>query len=121
VTGIGKVLRLQAGLVAPGADLRALRRTEGLEADDFGGIAAAVNVGLSGTVAALTSVLVALQQRGVRSAGKVLLPQLLMAGLANAGLSVLAASRSRQSGRTLRRLIARMLLRRNWEMQATRQ
>ena len=48
-------------------------------------------MGLAGTMAALASVLVALQQRGMRSAGKVLLPDFLMAGFADVGFGVLAA------------------------------
>lgn len=81
--GGGEILRLQAGLVTFQADRRALRRAQGLEANDLGGIAAGRHVGLPGTVAVLTSMLFAFQQRRVRRAGKMLFPDVLVAGLAN--------------------------------------
>jgi hypothetical protein len=60
VLGLGKVLRLQAGLVTLGADRRRLRRTQGLKANDLGDVAAAVNMSLPRTMTSLTSMLVAL-------------------------------------------------------------
>ena len=52
--------------------------------------------------------LIALQQRGVGRAGKVLFPDLLVAGLADVRLSVLAGCLARKRGRRLRRCTARL-------------
>src|SRR5271165_105706 len=106
VLGLGKVLRLQAGLMTSGADRSGLGRTQRFEADDLGDVAAAINMGLTGAVTALASVLAALQQRGVRSARKVFLPDFLVAGFADVGFGVRAARRARESGRCLRTGIA---------------
>src|ERR1039457_823494 len=97
VSGLGKILRLQAGLVALGADGRRRRRSQRLEANDLGDVAAAVNVGLRRTMTRLASVLVALQQCRVRSVGEVLVPDFLVTSLADAGLSVLARSEEHTS------------------------
>ena len=75
--GLGKVLRFQAGLVTFRADCGRLRRTQGLKANDLGDVAATVHVGLPRTMTTLASVLVPFKQRGVRSAGKVLVPHFL--------------------------------------------
>src|SRR5271167_2226584 len=91
---LGEVLRFQAGLVTTSADLRGLSWGQRFEADDFGDVAAAINVGLSRTMAALASVLAALQQRGMRSARKVLVPDFLVAGLTDVGLRILATGRA---------------------------
>jgi hypothetical protein len=58
---LGKILRFQRRLVALGADGCCLRRTQLLKANDLGGIAAAVNMGLRRTVTSLASVLVAFE------------------------------------------------------------
>ncbi len=92
VFGLGKVLRLQARLMTSGADRSGLGRTQRFEANDLGWIAAAINVGLPGTMAALASVLAALQQRRMRSARKVLLPDFLVAGLTDIRFGIRAAS-----------------------------
>src|SRR5215469_8392828 len=55
------------------------------------------------TVTCLASMLIALQQRGVGRAGKVLFPDLLVAGLADVRLGVLARCLARKRGRRLRR------------------
>ncbi len=96
--GPGKVLRLQAGLVTLGADRCSLGRTEGFEANDLCDVAAALHMRLPGTMAGLAPVLVAFEQRGVRSIGEVLVPDILVAGLANVGFSVLARRGARQRG-----------------------
>ena len=96
--GFGKVLRLQAGLVALGADRRRLRRTQRLKANDFRGIAAAVHVRLRRAVACLTTVLIALQQRSVRSIGELLVPYFLVATLTNVRGGVLSTGGTGQRG-----------------------
>lgn len=60
VRRLGKVLRLQAGLVALRTDGCGLRRTQLLEANDLGGVAAAFHMRLRWAVAALASMLIAL-------------------------------------------------------------
>ena len=95
VLGLGEVLRFQASLMASRADLRGLSWTQGFEANDLGDVAAAIHVGLAGTVTALASMLIAFQQGRMRCAGEVLLPDLLMTALANVGWSVLVARRVR--------------------------
>ena len=111
--GLGEVLRFQAGLMASGADLRGLSWTQGFEADDLGNVAAAIHVGLAGTVTALASMLAALQQRGVGSARKVLVPHFLMAGLADVSFGVLSTGRAGQGGGGLRSRVSRVLLSRS--------
>src|ERR1035438_6243322 len=98
VCGLGKILRLQAGLVALGTDGRRLRWTQRLKANDLRGIAAAVHVRLRWAVTALASMLVALQQCSVWSTGKVLVPHFLVAGLAHVRGGVLATSGAGQRG-----------------------
>ena len=95
VRGLGEILRLQARLVTLGTDGCCLRRAQRLEANDLGDIAAAVDVRLRRAMTGLASVLVALEQRCVRSVGEVLVPDFLVAGLADVGLGVLAARSSR--------------------------
>lgn len=75
--------------MALGADRCCLGWAQLLEADDLGDIAAAINMGLCRTMAALASVLIALEQRGMGRVRKVLVPHVLMARLANIGRSVL--------------------------------
>ena len=88
---VGKVLRFQAGLVALGTDRRRLRRTQRLETNDLGDIAAAVNVRLTRPVTSLASMLIALEQRGMRRAPRSRLsPHFLVTRLANVGLSAYA-------------------------------
>ena len=110
VLRLGEVLRLQAGLVTLGADRRSLCRAQRLEANDLGDVAAAVNVRLGGTVAGLASVLVALKQRRMRSAGEVLVPDLLVAGLADVILRILPSGRKGQHSGGLRGRLARRCL-----------
>ena len=100
---LGEVLRFQTRLVALGADRCRLRRAQIFEADDLGDVAAAIDVGLAGTVTSLASMLIALQQGRMRCAGEVLLPDLLMTALANVGWSVLVARRVGKGVRGLRR------------------
>ena len=90
VFGLGEVLRLQAGLMALQTDGGGLRRAEGFEADDLGDIAAAVDVRLGGTVTGLAAVLAILQQGRVWCVVEVLVPHLLVAGLADIVGRVLA-------------------------------
>lgn len=113
VLGLGEVLRFQASLMASRADLRGLSWTQGFEADDLGDVAAAIHVGLAGTVTALASMLAALQQRGVGSARKVLVPHFLMAGLADVSFGVLSTGRAGQGGGGLRSRVSRVLLSRS--------
>jgi hypothetical protein len=61
VFGLGEILRFQGRLVALRTDRCCLRRTQLLKANDLGGIAAAVNMGLRRTVTSLASVLVAFE------------------------------------------------------------
>lgn len=96
---VGKVLRFQTGLVALRTDRRCLGRTQGFETNDLGEVAAAIHVSLCRTVASLAAMLVALKQRGMRRPREVLVPDFLVAGLANLGVCVLAACRSGQRGR----------------------
>ena len=98
VLRVGKILRFQTGLVALGADRRRLGRTQGFKTDDLGGIAAAVNMGLCRSMTSLAAMLIALEQRGVRRAGEVLLPYFFVACLADLGVGVLAARRSGERG-----------------------
>ena len=58
---LGEILRFQGRLVALRTDGCRFRRTQLLEANDLGGIAAAVNMGLRRTVTSLASVLVAFE------------------------------------------------------------
>ena len=81
--------------------IAAVCRTECLEANDLRDVAAAVNVRLRRAMAGLASVLVALEQRRVRSVRKVLVPNFLVARLANFGFSVLARRRSQGSAAEL--------------------
>ena len=99
VLRVGKILRFQTGLMALGADRRRLGRTQGFETNDLGGIAAAVNVGLRRTMTSLAAMLIALEQRGVRRTGEVLVPHFLVTCLANFGVGVLAAGRAGERGR----------------------
>jgi hypothetical protein len=68
--------------------------TQRLEANDLGDIASAVNMCLRRTVTSLATMLVAFQQRGVWSIGEVLVPDILVASLADISLGVLAARRA---------------------------
>ena len=106
---LGKILRLQAGLVALGADGCRLRRTQLLEANDLRNIASAVNVGLRWTMTTLTSMLVTLEQRGVRCIRKMLVPHFLVAGLADVSVGVLTIGRACRRGRGLRSRVTRLL------------
>jgi hypothetical protein len=94
VLRVGKILRFQTGLVALRTDRRCLGRTQRLETNDLGRIAPAVNVGLCRTMTSLAAMLTALEQRGVRRTGEVLVPHFLVTCLANVGVGVLAARRS---------------------------
>jgi len=106
--------------VTSGAYLRGLGWTQIFEADDLGDVAAAINMGLRGAVTALASVLVPFQQRSVRSTGKMLLPNFLVAGLADVSLGVLATRGTGQRGGFLRCWSAGVLLRRRGGVQAPR-
>ena len=88
--GLGEILRFQTGLMALGTDGNSLRWSQCLEADDLGNVASAVNVRLRRTMAGLASMLVALEQRRMRSVGEVLVPDFLVTSLADVGLGVLA-------------------------------
>jgi len=94
VLRVGEILRFQTGLVALRTDRRRLGGAQRLETNDLGDIAAAVNVGLCRAMASLASMLIALEQRGVRRTGEVFIPHFLVTGLANLGVGVLAAARS---------------------------
>jgi hypothetical protein len=61
VFGLGEILRFRGRLVALRTDRCCLRRIQLLKANDLGGIAAAVNMGLRRTVTSLASVLVAFE------------------------------------------------------------
>jgi hypothetical protein len=98
VFGLGEVLGLQAGLVALRANGNCLRRTQRFEANNLCDVAAAVHMRLCGAMASLATVLVSLEQRRVRRTGKMLLPDLLMAGFADVGVSVLAIARTGKRG-----------------------
>ena len=111
VLRVGKILRFQTGLVALRTDRRRLGRTQRFETNDLGGIAAALNVGLCRTMTSLAAMLIALEQRGVRRTGEVLVPDFLVAGLANLGVGVLAASRSGERSGCLRSRVTWVLLR----------
>src|SRR5208283_6038620 len=102
VFGLRKVCGFQAGLVTLRADRCGFDRTQLLKANDLGEVPAAVHVGLRRTVTALASMLVAFEQRRMRSISKVLVPNLLMARLANVSFGVLACSRAGQRGGCLR-------------------
>ena len=104
VFGLGKILRLQAGLMAFGADRRGLGWAQFLEADDLRDIAATINMGLCRTMTSLAPVLVTFEQRGMGSVGKVLVPYILVARLANVdgGVLVRRAARGCQRARRLR-------------------
>ena len=115
---VGKILRLQTGLVALRADRRRLGRTQRFETNDLGDIAAPVNVGLCRTVTSLASMLIALEQRGVRRTREVLVPHFLVTCLTNLGIGVLAAGRPRQRGGCLRSWVSWVLLRSQQDRQA---
>jgi hypothetical protein len=66
-----------------------LSGTQGFEPNDLGNIATAVNVRLSGTVTSLAPVLIPLQKRSMWSSGKVFIPDLLVASLADISCRVL--------------------------------
>ncbi len=88
-----EILRACVGLVAVQTDGRSLRRSELLEADDLSRVATAIDVRLRRAVAALAAVLIAFQQRRMRSSGEVLVPNLLMTRLADIGLGILTSAR----------------------------
>jgi hypothetical protein len=90
VFGLREILRFQTGLVTLRTDCGCLSGTEGFEPNDLGDVTAAVNMGLSGTVTSLASVLISLQERSMWSSCKVFVPNFLVAGLANIGLGVLS-------------------------------
>ena len=115
---IGEVLCFQAGLMASAADLRGFSRTQGFEADDLGDVATAIHVGLPRTVATLASMLVAFQQRVMRSARKVFLPDFLVTGFADVRFGVLAAGRAGQCCGCLGSRTAGALLGRSRKIQA---
>ncbi len=102
VFGLGKILRLQAGLMTFRADRCRFGWTQLFKANNFGGITAALNVGLRGAVTSLTTVLIAFQQRRMRSSREVLVPDFLVAGLASVGLGVLGGGRAGERGGCLR-------------------
>jgi len=95
---LGEVLRLQARLVARRTDRSSLCRSQSLEADDLRDIATALDMRLRGAVAGLASVLVTLKQHRMRRAGKVFLPNLLVAGLADLGVSILRTTGLKEGG-----------------------
>jgi len=107
---VGKVLRFQAGLVTLRTDRRRLGGTQRLETNYLGDIAAAINVRLTRPVTSLASMLIALEQRGMRRTREVLVPHFLVTRLANVGFGVLAASRSRERGGCLRSRVTWVLL-----------
>jgi hypothetical protein len=110
VLRVGEILRFQTGLVALRTDRRRLGGAQRLETNDLGDIAAAVNVGLCRAMASLASMLIALEQRGVRRTGEVFIPHFLVTGLANLGVGVLAAARSGERGGCLRSRVTWVLL-----------
>lgn len=88
-----EVLGFNAGLMTLSADCGSLGRAEGFEPDDLGDVASAINVRLTGAMAGLTSVLVALQEGRMWRSSKVFLPYFLVAGLTNVGFRVLTVAR----------------------------
>ena len=94
--GLGKILRFQARLMALRANRSGLRRSQGLKPDDLAGIAAAFDVRLRRTMTRLAAMLIALQQRRMRSVCEVFLPDFLMTRLADVGLGILSTRRTRQ-------------------------
>ena len=106
--GLRKVLRLQAGLMAADADGSGLCGTQRFKADDFGNVAAAVDVRLSWSVTGLAPMLIALQQCRMRSACEMFLPEFLMASLADIVFCVLLAGCAGKCGRFLRRGATRL-------------
>ena len=110
VFGLGKVLRLQTGLVTLRANRRSLDGAQVFEANDLGHVSATIDVGLRGTVTPLTTVFVAFEQCCMRRIRKMLVPHFLVASLANVGFSVLAGIRTGQCGRGLWSGVARRLL-----------
>jgi len=91
------------------ANGRGFGRTQVLEADDLGYIAAAIHVRLAWTVARLAAMLVAFQKRRVGRTGKVLVPDFLVAGLANIRVRITGRLGIRNQGGSLR--LGRFLLR----------
>jgi hypothetical protein len=118
VLGFGEVLGLQAGLVALGADRCRLRRTQLLKTNDLGDVSAAINMGLRRSVTGLASMLATLEQRRMRRTREMLVPDFLVAGLANVGVGILAICRTGKSGGRLRRGITRGFLGWNCTAQA---
>ena len=96
--GAGKVLRLQAGLMALGADGSGLGRTQLLEANDLGDVATAVDMRLSRPMAGLASVLIAFQQGRVGRVCEVFVPDFLMTSLTDVGVSVLGRGTRERAG-----------------------
>ena len=92
--GLGKVLRLQTGLVTLRANRRSLGGAQVFEANDLGHVSATIDVGLRRTVTRLTTVFVTFEQCCMRSIRKVLVPNFLVAGLADVRLGVLTRSRA---------------------------
>jgi hypothetical protein len=90
VFGLREILRFQAGLVTLCTDCCRLSGSQGFESNDFGDVPTAVDVRLAGAVASLAPMLVAFQKRGMRSSGKVFVPNFLVAGLADIGWGVLS-------------------------------
>ena len=115
---LGEVLRLQTGLVTLRANRCRLLGAQLLEANDLGHITAAINVSLTGAVASLASVLIAFEKRGMRCAGEVFVPNLLMARLANIRRGVLAAGCAGKGRGRLGCGIAGVLLRPSCSAQA---
>jgi hypothetical protein len=70
VLGLGKILRLQAGLMTAEADPRCLSWAQSVKPNDLGNVTAAVNVRLSRTMTGLASMLIALEKRRVRGSRK---------------------------------------------------
>ncbi len=93
-----EILGLKAGLMTLSTDCRGLGRAQCLESDDLGDIASAINMCLSGAMAGLTAVLIALQEGSMWCSGEVFLPDLLVAGLADVRLGVLTAGRNGKCG-----------------------
>src|SRR5664279_3340997 len=69
-----EILRLQARLVAFGADGRGLGRRQSFETNNFADVASAINVCLRRSVTGLASVLLTFQQRRMWSISKMLVP-----------------------------------------------
>ena len=93
---LGEILGFKARLMTGSADRRRLRRTQSLETNDLGDIASTIDVRLPRAVAGLASVLIAFQQRRMRSCGEVLFPDLLMTGLADGVIGILSAGLGRR-------------------------